>query len=160
MGFIFTVLSGFCIICNNYKKFTKTWKLHHGRQNISQDRCLFEGDVVIKFAQIILHIVVVSHFIILTLPTFMCSAVVTQQIQLLCAFTKNCKKWIEWIGYLVFCKAHKARMQWWKVTKYINSRSVFYFSISIFCCFILLLHYISERYIVLFTPLHWSDHFS
>ncbi len=35
-----------------------------------------------------------------------------------------------------------------------------YLSISIFCYFILLLHYISEANIVLFTPLQLFDNFS
>ncbi len=56
--------------------------------------------------------------------------------------------------------------QWWEVTKYIYSSAVLnysfevlvlYLSISLFCYFILLLHYISEENIVHFTPLHSLD---
>ncbi len=45
--------------------------------------------------------------------------------------------------------------QWWKVTKYIYSSSVlkYSFGISIFCYFILLLHYISQ--LILYFLLHY-----
>ena len=57
----------------------------------------------------------------------------------------------------------------WKITKYIYSSTVLkynfellvlYLSISVWCYFILPLHYISEGNIVLSTPLHLFDSFS
>ena len=64
--------------------------------------------------------------------------------------------------------------QWWNLTNCTNSRlllyyrnfcreyssEVLYFNIFIWNYFILLLHYISERNIVLFTALHFSESFS
>ena len=53
--------------------------------------------------------------------------------------------------------------QWWKVTKYINlstSLRYLHFTFYIFCYFILLLHYISEVNIVLFTALYLFHNFS
>ena len=53
--------------------------------------------------------------------------------------------------YYIFCILS---LQWWNVTEYIYSSivcNVHYLSISVFCYFILLLHYISEVNIVLLT---------